>query len=49
MTEEQVLEALTNERKNARRASIMLRLHQRYCAMRDSRERIMIMDEAIKP
>lgn len=49
MTEDQVFEMLTAERRGARRATILERLHQRYSAMRASRERIEIMNEATLP
>jgi len=40
---------LTQEQLHERRASHLQRLHQRYCALRDARERIEIMSGAIKP
>jgi hypothetical protein len=49
MTEDQVFEMLTAERRGAKRATILERLHQRYSAMRASRERIEIMNEATLP
>jgi hypothetical protein len=46
MTEEQVLSLLNEERAGAKRISIMERLHQRYTALRASRERIELFKEA---
>jgi hypothetical protein len=49
LTEEEVLIMLNDERSTHRRANYLQRLHQRYCAMRDSRERLEILKEAIRP
>jgi hypothetical protein len=49
LTEEEVFALLTAERSTHRRANYLQRLHQRYCAMRDSRERIEILKEAVRP
>jgi hypothetical protein len=49
MTEEEVFAMLTHESMNERRSSILQRLHQRYCALRDARERIEIMAKAVRP
>jgi hypothetical protein len=49
MTEDEVFDMLSAERRGARRATILERLHQRYSAMRASRERIEIMKEATLP
>ncbi len=49
MTEEEVFAMLTEEQLTERRASHLQRLHQRYCALRDARERIEIMSGATKP
>ena len=49
MTEAEVLAMLEVERQNARRASILERLHMRYNTLRVSRERIEIMREAVAP
>jgi len=49
MTEAEVFAMLTQEQLHERRASHLQRLHQRYCALRDARERIEIMSGAIKP
>lgn len=49
LTEEEVLIMLNDERSTHRRANYLQRLHQRYCAMRDSRERLEILKEAVRP
>ena len=49
LTEEEVFAMLTQEQLHERRASHLQRLHQRYCALRDARERIEIMSGATKP
>jgi hypothetical protein len=49
LTEEEVFALLTHESLNERRSSILQRLHQRYCALRDARERIEIMAKAVRP
>lgn len=49
MTETEVLALLNEEKETERRASHLQRLHQRYCALRDARERIEIMSGAVKP
>jgi len=49
LTEDEVFAMLTEEQLTERRASHLQRLHQRYCALRDARERIEIMSGAIKP
>lgn len=49
LTEEEVFAMLTHESLNERRSSILQRLHQRYCALRDARERIEIMAKAVRP
>jgi hypothetical protein len=49
MTEEEVFALLTHESMTERRSSILQRLHQRYCALRDARERIEIMAKAVRP
>jgi hypothetical protein len=49
MTEDEVFAMLTEEQLTERRASHLQRLHQRYCALRDARERIEIMSGATKP
>ncbi len=47
--EEKVLEMLEYERKNGKRVVILERLHQRYTILRASRERIELLQEAIRP
>lgn len=49
LSEDEVFALLTEEQLHERRASHLQRLHQRYCALRDARERIEIMSGAIKP
>ena len=49
LTEQEVLNLLTEERSTLRRSSMLKRLHQRYTALRADRERIEIMKEAIHP
>lgn len=49
LTEEEVFAMLTHESMNERRSSILERLHQRYCALRDARERIEVMAKAVRP
>jgi hypothetical protein len=49
LSEEEVFALLTEEQLNERRSSHLQRLHQRYCALRDARERVEIMSGAIKP
>jgi hypothetical protein len=49
LTEEEVLALLNDERATTKRANFLQRLHQRYCAMRDSRERLEILKEAVRP
>lgn len=49
LSEAQVLAMLDEERKGARRVSALQRLHQRYCMLRASRERIEILREAVQP
>ena len=46
MTEDQVLSLLNEERAGAKRISILERLHQRYTALRTSRERMELLKEA---
>jgi anti-sigma regulatory factor (Ser/Thr protein kinase) len=43
LTEEQVRNMLEHEMDNLKRGMIVVRLHQRYCALRDARERGEIM------
>lgn len=49
LSEEEVFALLTEEQLNERRSSHLQRLHQRYCALRDARERVEIMSGAVKP
>ena len=49
LDESKVLEMLTHERESAKRVSVLERLHQRYTALRASRERIEILQEARRP
>jgi hypothetical protein len=46
MSEDQVLDLLNQERLGAKRISILERLHQRYTALRTSRERMELLKEA---
>ena len=48
MSEEQVLDLLTNERQTGKRVTVLERLHQRYTTLRAARERAEILKEAIK-
>lgn len=49
LSEDEVFALLTEEQLNERRSSHLQRLHQRYCALRDARERVEIMSGAVKP
>lgn len=49
LTEEEVFAMLTDELNNEKRSSILQRLHQRYCALRDARERVEVLSQAVKP
>lgn len=46
LTEAQVLELLEAERAGRKRISILERLHQRYTALRATRERMELLKEA---
>jgi hypothetical protein len=48
MAEEEISEALALERATHKRASMLERLHRRYCSLRASRERIEILREAVR-
>ena len=48
LSEDQVKAMLTAEVKGAKRVTMIERLHQRYSAMRVSRERIELLREATK-
>jgi hypothetical protein len=49
LTEEEVLRLLNEERKNAKRVSMLQRLHQRYNTLRVARERIELLNCATQP
>jgi len=49
MSEEEVLSLLDLEKVSEKRASVLQRLHQRYNVLRVSRERIELMNLAVKP
>ncbi len=49
LTEDEILTMLNVERSTERRVSILQRLHQRYCALRDARERLEILRDAVRP
>lgn len=49
LTEEEVFAMLTDELNTEKRSSILQRLHQRYCALRDARERVEVLSQAVKP
>ena len=49
LSEPEVLQLLTAERAGRRRVSILERLHQRYTALRATRERMEILKEAREP
>jgi hypothetical protein len=44
MKEEDVLAALEKELEGRKRSVILIRLHQRYCTLRQSRERLAILE-----
>ena len=48
-SEAELLVMLQAERRGSKRASILQRLHQRYNAVRVSRERIELLREATQP
>ena len=48
MSEQEVLELLTEERQAAKRVTVLERLHQRYTTLRAARERAEILKEALK-
>jgi len=49
LSENEIFTLLTQEMTDERRSSHLLRLHQRYCALRDARERLEIMAKAVRP
>lgn len=48
LSEEEVFALLAKERAGERRISMLQRLHQRYSALRASRERVELLKEAVK-
>ena len=44
LTEQEVLDLLEDEKRHARRITILVRLHQRYTVLRMLRERAALMD-----
>ena len=48
LSEDEVLDLLTQERVGARRVTFLERLHQRYTMLRAARERVELMKEAVK-
>ncbi len=44
-TEQEVLDLLGDERENARRSTVIIRLHQRYTTLRMLRERAELLEE----
>ena len=49
LTEDEVFAMLTDELLHEKRSSILQRLHQRYCALRDARERVEVLSQAVRP
>jgi hypothetical protein len=49
LSEDEVFTLLTLEMAYERRSSHLQRLHQRYCALRDARERLEVMAKAVRP
>jgi hypothetical protein len=49
LSEEEVLRLLNEERENAKRVSMLQRLHQRYNTLRVARERIELLNSATQP
>lgn len=49
LSEDEIFAMLTHELLHDKRSSHLQRLHQRYCALRDARERVEIMQKAIQP
>tara|TARA_R110000868_G_scaffold332979_1_gene593894 strand:- start:809 stop:991 length:183 start_codon:yes stop_codon:yes gene_type:complete len=47
MDEGQIQDLLHDEKKGARRMTFLIRLHQRFCAMRDARERRELIKDAV--
>ncbi len=48
MTEEEVVSLLDEEKVKHKRVVVLERLHQRYCTLRNNRERIEILKGATK-
>lgn len=48
LSESEVLELLEAERVGQRRVTFLERLHQRYTALRTARERVELLQEAVK-
>lgn len=46
LTETEVKALMEEEKTGRKRVSHLLRLHQRYCALRDARERMELLNEA---
>jgi hypothetical protein len=46
LSEDEIKGMLDNELQGAKRISILQRLHQRYCTLRQTRERIDLLKEA---
>jgi hypothetical protein len=49
LSEQEVLRLLNEERENAKRVSMLQRLHQRYNTLRVARERIELLNSATQP
>jgi hypothetical protein len=49
LNEAEVLALLKQEQRGANRVTILERLHQRYCSLRASRERMEILGKAARP
>jgi hypothetical protein len=47
MGEEQIQDLLFAEKNGAKRMTFLIRLHQRFCAMRDARERRELIKDAV--
>ena len=43
LTEDELLDLLEQEKKGKHRADVLVRLHQRYCVVRMSRERVELL------
>ncbi len=49
LTEQEVLDLLEDEKRHARRSTILVRLHQRYTTLRMLRERAALMEMINEP